>query len=147
MIAATAYVADSTVIFGRAATATRYLPPDGAVAYERTDTTRELNTSIGTSVTESARLTGVPGLLSVDSRFGAAMGPETFDESDTIKVWRTTTTQLNDPAAIAQTVRFYRVTTGVDLLGVSTPTEGYVYSPGLILLPADVHAGSGAPRR
>ena len=48
MIAATAYVADSTVIFGRAATATRYLPPDGAVAYERTDTTRELNTSIGT---------------------------------------------------------------------------------------------------
>ena len=142
MIAATAYVADSTVIFGRAATATRYLPPDGAVAYERTDTTRELNTSIGTSVTESARLTGVPGLLSVDSRFGAAMGPETFDKSDTIKVWRTTTTQLNDPAAIAQTVRFYRVTTGVDLLGVSTPTEGYVYSPGLILLPADVHAGS-----
>jgi outer membrane protein assembly factor BamB len=70
------------------------------------------------------------------------MGPETFDESDTIKVWRTTTTQLNDPAAIAQTVRFYRVTTGVDLLGVSTPTEGFVYSPGLTLLPADVHAGS-----
>ena len=74
MIAATAYVADSTVIFGRAATATRYLPPDGAVAYERTDTTRELKTSIGTAVTESARLSGVPGLLSVDSRFGAADG-------------------------------------------------------------------------
>jgi outer membrane protein assembly factor BamB len=142
MIAATAYVADSTVIFGRAAAATRYLPPDGAVAYERTDTTRELKTLIGTAVTESARLSGVAGLLSVDSRFGAAMGPETFDESDTIKVWRTTTTQLNDPAAIAQTVRFYRVNAGVELLGVSTPTEGYVYSPGLILLPADVHAGS-----
>ena len=69
-------------------------------------------------------------------------GTETFDESDTIKVWRTTTTQLNDPAAIAQTVRFYRVNAGIEQLGVSTPTEGYVYSPGLILLPADVHAGS-----
>ena len=142
MFAASAYVADSTVIFGRAAAATRYLPPDGSVAYERTDTTRELKTSIGTAVTESARLSGVPGLLSVDSRFGAAMGPETFDESDTIKVWRTTTTQLNDPAAIAQTVRFYRVNAGIEQLGVSTPTDGYVYSPGLILLPADVHAGS-----
>jgi outer membrane protein assembly factor BamB len=142
LIAATTYVANSTVIFGRAAPATRYLPPDGAVAYERTDTTRELKTSIGTAVTESARLTGVAGLLSVDSRFSAAMGSETFDESETIKVWRTITTQLNDPAAIAQTVRFYRVTTGIDLLGVSTPTEGYVYSPGLILLPAEVHPGS-----
>jgi hypothetical protein len=142
MIAATAYVADSTVIFGRAAPATRYLPPDGAVAYERTDTTRELKTTIGTAVTESARLTGVAGLLSVDSRFSAAMGKETFDQSETIKVWRTTTTQLNDPAAIAQSVRFYRVTDGVDLLGVSSPTEGYVYSPGLILLPDDVHVGS-----
>jgi outer membrane protein assembly factor BamB len=142
MIAATTYVANSTVIFGRAATAAQYLPSDGAVGYERTDTTRELNTSIGTSVTESARFTGVSGVLSVDSRFSAAMGPETFDRGETIKIWRTITTQLNDPAAIAQTVRFYRVTAGVDLLGVSTPTEGYVYSPGLILLPTDVHAGS-----
>lgn len=142
MIAASTYVANSTVIFGRAATATQYLPADGAVAYERTDTTRELKTSIGTSVTESARFTGVGGVLSVDNRFSAAMGAETFDQGETIRIWRTITTQLNDPAAIAQTVRFYRVTAAVDLLGVSTPTEGYVYSPGLILLPADVRAGS-----
>ena len=142
MIAASTYVANSTVTFGRAATATKYLPADGAVAYERTDTTRELKTSIGTSVTESARFTGVGGVLSVDNRFSAAMGAETFDQGETIRIWRTITTQLNDPAAIAQTVRFYRVTAAVDLLGVSTPTEGYVYSPGLILLPADVRAGS-----
>ena len=142
LIATTTYVANSTVIFGRAATAAQYLPPDGAVAFERTDTTRELKTTIGTTVTESARFTGVAALLSVDSRLSAAMGKEAFDEKGTIKAWRTITSQLNDPAAIAQTIRFYRVTAGVDLLAASTPTEGYVYSPGLILLPSDVHAGS-----
>jgi outer membrane protein assembly factor BamB len=142
LIAATTYVANSTVIFGRAAAATQYLPADGAVAYERTDTTRELETSVGTTVTESARMVGVAAILSVDNRFGEAMVQETLDQSGTIKVWRTITTQLNDPAATGQSVRFYRVSAGVELLGVSTPTEGYVYSPGLILLPADVRPGS-----
>jgi hypothetical protein len=41
----------------------------------------------------------VAALLSVDNRFGAAMGREILDQSGTIKVWRTITTQLNDPAA------------------------------------------------
>jgi outer membrane protein assembly factor BamB len=116
LIAATTYVANSTVIFGRAATATQYLPADGAVAYEQADTTRELKTSVGTTVTESARMVGVAALLSVDNRFGAAMGKEILDQSGTIKVWRTITTQLNDPAATAQSVRFHRVTAGVELL-------------------------------
>jgi len=80
LIATTTYVANSTVIFGRAATAAQYLPPDGAVAFERTDTTRELKTTIGTMVTESARFSGVAALLSVDSRLSAAMGKEAFDE-------------------------------------------------------------------
>ena len=52
------------------------------------------------------------------------------------------TTAINDPAATAQTVRFYRVNTAVELMGVSTPSEGYVYSPALVVLPADVRAGS-----
>src|SRR4029453_7646036 len=106
------------------------------------DTTRELKTTVGLGVSESARLSGVAGLLSTDSTFATKMLDEAYADRDTIQILRTTTTAINDPAASAQTIRFYRVNTGVELVGVSTPSEAYVYSPALVLLPADVRVGS-----
>jgi outer membrane protein assembly factor BamB len=141
LVAGAAFVASSVGVTARAAAAARYLPSDGAVFYERTDTTRELKTTVGLAVTESARLSGVAGLLSTDSTFATKMLDEAYADRD-IQILRTTTTAINDPAATAQTIRFYRVNTGVELMGVSTPSEGYVYSPALVLLPADVRAGS-----
>ena len=142
LVAGAAFVANSVGVAARATAATDYLPSDGAVSYERTDTTRELKTTVGLAVTESARLSGVAGLLSTDSAFSTKMLDETDADRDRIQILRTTTTAINDPTATAQTIRFYRVSTGVELMGVSTPSEGYVYSPALVLLPPDVHAGS-----
>ena len=142
LVAGAAFVASSVGVTARATAATRYLPSDGAVSYERTDTTRELKTTVGLAVTESARLSGVAGLLSTDSTFATKMLDEAYADRNTIQILRTTTTSINDPTATAQTIRFYRVNTGVELMGVSTPSEGYVYSPALLLVPADVRVGS-----
>jgi outer membrane protein assembly factor BamB len=129
-------------VAARVTAAAGYLPSDGAVSYERTDTTRELKTTVGLAVTESARLSGVAGLLSTDSAFATKMLDLAYVDRDRIQILRSTTTAINDPAVTAQTIRFYRVNTDVELIGVSTPSEGYVYSPALVLLPADVRAGS-----
>ena len=103
---------------------------------QRTQDHRRSNRDgIGTSVR-------VAGLLSTDGAFAAKMLDEAYADRERIQILRTTTTAINDPAAIAQTIRFYRVNAGVELMGVSTPSEGYIYSPALLLLPADVHAGS-----
>jgi hypothetical protein len=142
LIASAAFVASSVGVAAEDTTAAKYLPSDGAVSYERTDTTRELKTAVGLTVTESARLSGVAGLLSTDGAFATKLLGEAYSDRDTIQILRTTTTAINDPGVTAQTIRFYRVTTGVELMGVSTPSEGYVYSPALVLLPADVRAGS-----
>jgi hypothetical protein len=142
LVAGAAFVANSVDGAARATAAADYLPSDGAVSYERTDTTRELKTTVGLAVTESARLSGVAGLLSTDSAFATKMLDEAYADRDRIQILRTTTTAINDPAATAQTSRFYRVNTDVELLGISTPSEGYVYSPALVLLPADIRAGS-----
>ena len=142
LVAGAAFVATSVGVAARVTTAAGYLPSDGAASYERTDTTRELKTTVGLAVTESARLSGVAGLLSTDGAFASKMLNEAYADRDRIQMLRTTTTAINDPAAIAQTIRFYRVNAGVELIGVSTPSEGYVYSPALVLLPADVRAGS-----
>jgi outer membrane protein assembly factor BamB len=142
LVAGAAFVASSVGVAARVTRAADYLPSDGAVTYERTGTTQELNTTVGIAVTESARLSGVAGLLSTDGAFATKMLSEAYADRDRIQILRTTTTQINDPTAIAQTVRFYRVNAGVELMGVSTPSEGYIYSPALLLLPADVHAGS-----
>jgi outer membrane protein assembly factor BamB len=142
LVAGAAFVANSVDGAARATAAADYLPSDGAVSYERTDTTRELKTTVGLAVTESARLSGVAGLLSTDSAFATKMLDEAYADRDRIQILRTTTTAINDPAATAQTSRFYRVNTEVELLGISTPSEGYVYSPALVLLPADIRAGS-----
>jgi outer membrane protein assembly factor BamB len=142
LVAAAAFVASSVGVAARATAAADYLPSDGAVSYERTDTTRELESVVGVAVTESARLSGVAGLLSTDGAFASKMLAAANPDRDRIRILRTLTTAINDPAATTQTVRFYRVNTAVELMGVSTPSEGYVYSPALVVLPADVRAGS-----
>ena len=142
LVAGAAFVASSVGIAARLTRAAGYLPSDGAVSYERTDTTQKFKSVVGIAVTESARLSGVAGLLSTDSAFAAKMLDVSYPERDKIQILRTTTTAINDPAATAQTIRFYRVNTGVELMGVSTPSEGYVYNPALVMLPADVRAGS-----
>jgi outer membrane protein assembly factor BamB len=142
LVAGAAFVASSVGVAGRVTEAAGYLPTDGAVSYERTDTTRELKTTLGLAVTESARMAGVAGLLSTDSAFAAQLIDVAGTDRDQIQIWRTTTTAINDPAVSIQTIRFYRVNDGVELMGLSAPSEGYVYSPALLLLPADVRAGS-----
>ena len=142
LVAGAAFVASSVGVAARGTAAADYLPSDGAVSYQRTDTTRELKTVVGITVTESARLSGVAGLLSTDGAFAYKMLDAVYPDRDRIRILRTMTTAINDPAATAQTVRFYRVNTAVELMGVSTPSEGYVYSPALVVLPADVRAGS-----
>jgi outer membrane protein assembly factor BamB len=142
LVAGAAFVATSVGVAARVTTTTGYLPSDGAAFYERTDTTRELKTTVGLAVTESARLSGVAGLLSTDGAFASKLLNEAYADRNRIQLLRTTTTAINDPAAVAQTIRFYRVNAGVELMGVSTPSEGYIYSPALVLLPTDVRAGS-----
>jgi outer membrane protein assembly factor BamB len=142
LVAGAAFVASSVGVAARITEAGGYLPTDGAVSYERTDTTRELKTTLGLAVTESARMAGVAGVLSTDSAFAAKLIDVAGTDRDQIQIWRTTTTAINDPAVSTQTIRFYRVNAGVELMGLSTPSEGYVYSPALLLLPADVRAGS-----
>lgn len=127
LIAGTAFVANSAVF--RTMTAAEYVPADGAVSYERTATTRELETTVGISVTEAARLSGITGLFSTDTALANKMLDEAYADYKSIQILRTTTTPINDPAAIAQTIRFYRVNTGVELMAESTQSEGYIYSP------------------
>jgi outer membrane protein assembly factor BamB len=140
-VAAGAFVANSVGPALRATAAADYLPADGAVSYERTATTRELKTTIGTAVTEAARLSGVAGLFSTDSALANKILAQAYADYASIQILRTTTTQIDDPAAFAQTTRFYRVNSGVELMAVSTQSEGYIYTPALLLLPADVAAG------
>ena len=138
MIGAAAYVG-GRVGLGHAPTAANaYLPKDGAASYERIETTRELRTTTGFQVTESARYFGTTGLLSTDGGFSTLILAETKDEANTISTWRTITTAIDNPAITHQTTRFYRVTTAVELLGESAPDAGYVYSPALVELPADI---------
>ena len=141
LIAGSAFVANSVGTTLRGTAAADYLPRDGAVSYERTATTRELKTIVGTSVTEAARLSGVAGLFSTDTAFANRILDQAYTDYASVQILRTTTTAINDPTAIAQTIRFYRVNTGVELMAVSTQSDGYIYSPALLLLPADVAAG------
>ena len=122
--------------------ATAFLPADGTAAYERVETIRGANITVSYQVTESARFIGVTGLLSTDTTFGTQLLAETYDEHDTIRIWRTTTNTYNDPAAPYATTRVYRANAAVELLGESRPGAGYVYRPALVELPTDVRAGS-----
>ena len=142
LVAGAAFVASSVGVAAQVTAAADYLPSDGAVSYERTDTTHELKSEVGHAVTESARLSGVAGLLSTDGAFASKLLAVAYPERDRIQILRTITTAINDPTATAQTIRFYRVNAGVELMGLSTPSEGYVYDPALVVLPAEVRAGS-----
>lgn len=119
-----------------------FLPEDGDVAYASGQTTRERATSRTQLATESARTSGVTGLLSTDTAFGTAMlSNEVVAAKDLIQLWRTTTTTLDAEVPTPQTVRLYRVDAAVELMGESTPTTGYAYHPALVELPEKVGAG------
>ena len=122
--------------------ATAFLPADGAAAYERVETTRDGKATVSYQVTESARFSGVTGLLSTDSKFGSQLFAETYAERETLRIWRTTSNTYNDPAAPYATTRVYRANAAIELLGETRPGAGYVYRPALVELPADVGAGS-----
>lgn len=140
VLAGTAYATNTQAANPPDSAAHRYVPADGAVSYARVDTTRELRTTTDTQVTESAVLSGYTGLLSTDTTFGVkALGP-VYDQGPTIRIWRTTSTVLDDPV-VPQTTRVYRTNDGVELLGESRATGGYAYQPGLLELPPDVAAG------
>ena len=119
-----------------------FLPADGTAVYEAVETTRERNTERQQQVTESARFTGVTGLLSTDSAFGTRLFGETADEPDRVRIWRTISTVYDDPAAPYPTTRMYRANAAVELLGETSPGAGYIYRPALVELPANVAAGS-----
>jgi outer membrane protein assembly factor BamB len=106
------------------------------------ETSREGDTTDSFQVTESALFSGTTGLLSTDTKFGAQLFAETYEQRDTLRIWRTVSTVYNDPGAPYATTRMYRVNAGVELLGESRPGAGYVYRPALVELPADVRAGS-----
>jgi outer membrane protein assembly factor BamB len=142
LVAGAAFVASSVGVGAEITAAADYLPSDGAVSYQRTDTTRELKSEIGIAVTESARLSGVAGLLSTDGAFASKMLKVHYADRERIQILRTITTAINDPTATAQTIRFHRVNAGVELMGLSAPSESYVYDPALVVLPAEVRAGS-----
>jgi outer membrane protein assembly factor BamB len=127
LVAGAAFFASSAGVAAQVTAAADYLPSDGAVSYERTETTRELENEVGIAVTESARLSGVAGLLSTDGAFASRLLDVSHSERDRIQILRTTTTAINDPTATAQTIRFYRVNTGVELMA---GTDGYGPSSG-----------------
>lgn len=122
--------------------ATGYVPPDGTAVYEAVETTREGQSEQRHQVTESARYRGTTGLLSTDTTFGTQLLQETYEQRNTVRIWRTTSTVYDDPAAPYATTRVYRANAAVELLGESRPGAGYVYRPALVELPADVAAGA-----
>ena len=141
LLAGTSYAGTTAGVAGADSAALSYLPPDGSATYARVETTRERLTTVAEEVTESAILTGVTGLLSTDQTFGVDAMGQLFDERDTLRIWRTTSTGVDDRVATPQTTRLYRVNERVELLGESTPTEGYAYVPALVELPAEVAPG------
>ena len=142
LIGGAAFVGSTVGFTTPRTTATAFVPPDGTAAYEVVETTRESATERRFQVTESARFRGATGLLSTDSAFGSRLFAEVGERTDTVQIWRTISTIYDDPAAPYPTTRVYRADGPVELLGESAPIGGYVYSPALVELPADVTAGS-----
>lgn len=142
LVGGAAFVWDTVGFSTPRTAATAFLPPDGTAAYEQVETTRELETTARQQVTESARFRGTSGLLAFDRTFGTQLLGETFEGRNTVEIWRTTSTIYDDPAAPYATTRAYRTDGPVELLGESRPDGGYVYSPPVVELPADVAPGS-----
>jgi outer membrane protein assembly factor BamB len=143
LLAGTIYVVHNVDIATADRGAARYVPSDGAVWYTRQEATRAATTASDTRVTESARLVGSAGVLSLDWTLSVkVLGALGTSELDSTKLWRTTSTTLGDLNATAQTTAIYRVNGPVELLAESGPTAGYVYKPALLELPADVRPGA-----
>ena len=94
-------------------------------------------------MTESARFAGVSGLLSGDAFLtGPALRTDRTDDPEGARLWRTTTTTVDDAGVPSQTVAYHRVRGDVELAGEQTPAGVTAYEPALVELPADVGPGS-----
>lgn len=141
LIGALAYLGDAWGLEPPTTAAVAFLPDDGTAAYERIETTRELKTTSELTVTESARLSGVSGVLSTDTAFGIRVFADLYDQAGSLRVWRTTSTVIGAAAPTDQITRVYRANADVTLLGESTPEAASVFQPALVELPADVAPG------
>lgn len=119
-----------------------YVPADGAALWQRLETTREAETRSATVVTESARFVGADGLLSGDPALTTRVLHQDYDDADGARLWRTTTTQVDEVGVPTQTVRYLRVRGAVELAGEQVGPEITAYEPALVELPADVAPGS-----
>lgn len=121
-----------------------YVPADGDALWQRVDTTRELVTRSNTQVTESARFVGITGLLSGDSFLVTRVLHQDYDDDPSnARLWRTSTTSVDDVGVGSQSIRYYRVRGSVELAG-ERASDGTItaYEPALVELPADVGPGS-----
>lgn len=121
-----------------------YVPADGHALWQRLDTTRETVTETRTQVTESARFVGINGLISGDSFLVTRVLHQDYDDRPSeARLWRTTTTSVDEVGVPSQTTRYHRVRGSVELAGEQAP-DGTVtaYEPALVELPSDVRPGS-----
>jgi len=120
-----------------------YVPADGDALWQRVDLTREAVTQTSTQVTESARFAGIDGLLSGDSFLVTRVLHQDYEDPSAARLWRTSTTSVDDVGVPSQTTRYYRVRGSVELAG-ERHADGTTtaYEPALVELPADVGAGS-----
>ena len=119
-----------------------YVPADGDARWQRQDVTREADTRTSTVVTESARFSGVDGLLSADPGLVTRVLHQDYDDPDEARLWRTTTTRVDEAGVGTQDVRYYRVRGAVELAGEQVGERVTAYEPALLELPADVAPGS-----
>ena len=121
-----------------------YVPADGNVLWQRVDRTRETDNQTLTQVTESARFVGINGLISGDSFLVTRVLHQDYDDNPSdARIWRTSTTSVDDVGVADQTIRYYRVRGSVELAGERDP-DGTItaYEPALVELPSDVGPGS-----
>ncbi|HEY0240123.1 MAG TPA: PQQ-binding-like beta-propeller repeat protein [Friedmanniella sp.] len=121
-----------------------YVPADGDALWQRVDVTRESVSTTTTQVTESARFTGVDGLISADSFLTTRVLHQDYDADPAgARLWRTSTTSVDEVGIPSETTRYYRVRGSVELAGERAP-DGTVtaYEPALVELPADVGPGT-----
>ena len=65
-----------------------------------------------------------------------------FDDPSGTRLWRTTTTHVDEAGVGSQDVRLYRVRGSVELAGEQVGERITAYEPALLELPADVGPGS-----
>ena len=121
-----------------------YVPADGDALWQRVDLIRESVTETSTQVIESARFAGINGLLSGDSFLVTRVLHQDYDENPSgSRLWRTTTTSVDDVGLPSQVTRYHRVRGSVELAG-ERAADGTItaYEPALVELPADVGPGA-----